>query len=106
MARPGRYEATEMLRRAIVQYRQDPTMVEGENAFISTELRTSSAGFAKSRTLEPVRNFMEQHGSHLRSTDYSMHSEDKYVVSREKLKDFAVNTHIRLESGRVVRPPR
>lgn len=36
-----RYEATEMLRRAIVQYRQDPAMVEGENAFIYTEVCAS-----------------------------------------------------------------
>ncbi|POR36012.1 Helicase required for RNAi-mediated heterochromatin assembly 1 [Tolypocladium paradoxum] len=42
-----RYEATEMLRRAIVQYRQDPAMVEGEDAFIYTEVRVQGYSLHK-----------------------------------------------------------
>ncbi|KND91763.1 Helicase required for RNAi-mediated heterochromatin assembly 1 [Tolypocladium ophioglossoides CBS 100239] len=42
-----RYEATEMLRRAIVLYRQDPAMVEGENAFIYTEVRVQGYSLRK-----------------------------------------------------------
>ncbi|PNY23393.1 Helicase required for RNAi-mediated heterochromatin assembly 1 [Tolypocladium capitatum] len=42
-----RYEATEMLRRAIVQYRHDPSMVEGEDAFIYTEVRVHGYSLRK-----------------------------------------------------------
>lgn len=42
-----RYEATEMLRRVIAQYRSNPAMAEGDNAFIYTQVRVR--GYTPSR---------------------------------------------------------